>query len=66
MDEEGGLNDPNYKYWSSERYSNETLKIADISFCWGKYDYENNFLEIYLQKIKSSNIYGNSNNNRGT
>ena len=42
LDEEGGLNDPNYKYWSSERYSNKTLKIADISFCWGKYDYELN------------------------
>tara|TARA_B110000027_G_scaffold20010_1_gene21025 strand:+ start:2944 stop:4254 length:1311 start_codon:yes stop_codon:yes gene_type:complete len=42
LDEEGGLNDPNYKYWSSERYSNKTLKIADISFCWGRYDYEMN------------------------
>ena len=42
LDEEGGLNNIDYKYWSSERYSNETLKIADISFCWGKYDYENN------------------------
>ena len=42
LDEEGGLNDPDYKYWSSERYSNQTLKIADISFCWGRYDYEMN------------------------
>ena len=39
LDEEGGLNVPDYKYWSSERYSKKTLKIADISFCWGRYDY---------------------------
>ena len=42
LDEEGGLNVVNYKNWANQRYSNKTLQIADISFCWGKYDYEMN------------------------
>ena len=58
LDEEGGLNDPNYKYWSSERYSNETLKIADISFCWGKYDYENN-KKLFPKFKKKFHVSGN-------
>lgn len=58
LDEEGGLNHPNYKSWSSERYSDKTLKIADISFCWGRYDYEMN-KKLFPKFKKKFYISGN-------
>ena len=40
LDEEVGLIDTDSSY-SKTRYSNESLKLVDKVFCWGRWDYDN-------------------------
>ena len=57
LDEEVGLlNIDDYYY--RERYSNQTLKLVDKVFCWGKWDYDN-LSSIFHKYKKKFIISGN-------
>ncbi len=57
LDEEAGLVNKDDKY-VKERYSNESLKLVDKVFCWGKWDY-NNLSKKYNNHRKKFIISGN-------
>jgi surface carbohydrate biosynthesis protein len=57
LDEEVGLIEID-DYYLQERYSNQSLKLADKVFCWGKWDY-NNLAKKYNKYKKKFILSGN-------
>ena len=51
LDEEVGLLNID-DYYLRERYSNQTLKLVDKVFCWGKWDYDNLSSKFHKYKKK--------------
>ena len=51
LDEEVGLLNTD-NYYLRQRYSNQTLKLVDKVFCWGKWDYDNLSSKFHKYKKK--------------
>ena len=58
LDEESGLVEKSSKKYEKERYSNNSLKLVDKVFTWGKFDYDrisNTFKKYKKKLVKSGN-----------